>query len=105
MKKTRLQENEFRSLVRTEISKIIKEEEGNTQEVPQEEPKAKGKEQDRGESVEKITSVYVRGLKNSLQQLTTEEMADAFNLVMDHFGLGRDGKMEVLRTIKNSIQD
>lgn len=104
MKKKHLLENEFRSLVRNEIAKILKEEEGNAQEAPKEEPKAKDQKQDRGESVNKLTSMYVRAAKNSLQDITSEEMAQSFDAIMTHFGLGRDGKMEVLRTIKSAIE-
>lgn len=104
MKKTRLQENAFRSLVRNEIVKILQEEEGDAQETPKEEPKAKKPEQDRGEILDKVTYSYVKAVKNNLQQLSVDEMADAFDSVMSSFGLGKDTKMEVLKSIRNKVQ-
>lgn len=107
--KSKLQESQLRSLIRNEIAKIIKEQEdeqipskerGADQEAPEkEEPK-----KDRGEALEKITYAYTKTLKNNLQQLSTEELADAMDSVLNHFGFGKDSKIEVLKTLKNKIQ-
>lgn len=107
--KSKIQENQFRALIRNEIAKIIKEqddeqipskEKGADQKAPEkEEPK-----QDRSEALEKITYGYTKTLKNNLQQLTADELADAMDSILSHFGLGKDSKMEVLRTLKNKIQ-
>lgn len=107
--KSKIQENQFRALVRNEIAKIMKEQ--DDEQIPsketgadQEAPKKEEPKKDRGESLEKITFAYTKTLKNSLQQLTTEELADAFDSVLSHFGYGKDSKMEVLRALKNKIQ-
>jgi hypothetical protein len=102
--KTKIQENQFRALVRNEIAKIIREEEemgnGDNQEAPKEE---KPKE-DRSDTLEKVTYAFTKSLKNNLQTLSADEMSDVFDSIMGHFGLGKDSKMEVLRSIKNKIQ-
>ncbi len=107
--KSKIQENQFRALVRNEIAKIMKEQEdeqipskekGADQKAPEEEKPKK----DRGEALEKITYSYTRALKNNLQQLSSEELAEVMDSILDHFGFGKDGKMDVLRTLKNKIQ-
>tara|TARA_R110000868_G_scaffold354932_3_gene616182 strand:- start:5663 stop:5998 length:336 start_codon:yes stop_codon:yes gene_type:complete len=107
--KSKLQENQFRALVRNEIAKIIKEQEdeqipsketGVDQKAPQ---KEKPKE-DRGDVLEKVTYTFTKLLKNNLQTLSPEEMAESFDSVMSNFGLSKDGKMDVLRAIKSKIE-
>ena len=107
--KSKIQELQLRSLIRNEIAKIIKEQED--EQIPsketgadQEAPKEEEPEKDRGEALEKITYAYTKSLKNNLQQLTSDELAEAFDSVLSHFGYGKDSKMDVLRTLKNKIQ-
>ena len=100
-------ENTLRSLVRKEITKIIKENEqipGEETAVDQEAPQEEEPEEDRGQVLEKITYNYTKALKNNLQQLSMDELAESLDSVLSHFGLGKDSKMEVLRSIRNKIQ-
>jgi len=101
-KSNKIQENAFRSLVRNEIAKVLREEEGDEQ-VPEKEKEEKPK-QDRGDILDKLTYTYTKSAKNNLQNLSSDEMADAIDAIMSNFGLGKDSKMDVLRTVKNKIQ-
>jgi len=107
--KSKIQENQFRALVRNEIVKILREQED--EQIPsekgspdQEAPKEEEPENDRSNTLEKITYAYTKSLKNNLQQLSTEELADAMDSILGHFGFGKDGKIQVLRALKNKIQ-
>lgn len=103
MKKlNKIQENTFRSLVRNEIAKVLREEEGDEQ-APEKEKEDKPK-QDRGDILDKLTYAYTKSTKNNLQSLSSDEMADAIDAIMSNLGLGKDSKMEVLRAVKNKIQ-
>jgi len=105
--KQKIQENLFRSLIQKEISRIIRENEQIPDEeapVDQEAPQEEEPEIDRSQVLEKITYNFTKALKNNLQQLSSDELADSVDSIMNHFGLGKDSKMQILRTIKNKIQ-
>lgn len=106
--KSKIKESALRSLIRNEIQKIIREqneqdpeaEKAAAQQAAQEEEP----ENDRGDVLEKITFNYVKALKNNLQQVSADEMADAISSIMGHFGLGKDGRIQVLQALKGKIQ-
>lgn len=107
--KSKIQESQLRSLIRNEITKIIKEqddeqipskEKGADQKTPEkEEPK-----KDRSDVLEKITYNYIKSLKNNLQDVSSEELASAMNSIMGHFGLGKDSKIQIIQSLKSKIQ-
>lgn len=108
MKANKLHETQLRSLIRKEISKILKEED---EQVPEKErgadkeaPKKQEPKDDRNEVLEKITLAFSKSLKNNLQQLSTEELASSVDSLLNHFGLGKDSKIEVLKSLRNKIQ-
>ncbi len=105
--KTIQKESTLRSLVRKEITRIIKENEqipGEEASANQEAPKEKEPEEDRSEVLEKITRSYSKALKNNLQQLSIDELADSLDSVMSYFDLGKDSKIQVLRSIRGKIE-
>ena len=104
--KKKIQENTFRALVRAEIAKVLREEEemATDQDVETEPEKEEEPEQDNSEVLEKLTYSYTKALKNNIQDLGANDLADAMDSIMSHFGYGKDTKMDVLRTLKNKIQ-
>lgn len=104
--KQKILENQFRALVRNEIAKIIREDEQTSDEedsTDQQAPKKEEPKVDRGQTLEKITASFVRTLRNNLQDVSADELADAFNSVMGHMGYGKDAKMNVLMTVKSKL--
>lgn len=106
MKKTpnRNDLNTLKSLVRTEIAKILKEEKGDAPQTPNEEPTDEKPKKDRGEVLQKVTIAFVKALKNNLQDVSPEELADSINAAMNHFQYGKDTKMGILRMLKNKLE-
>ena len=104
--KKKILENQFRALVRNEIAKIIREDEQTSDKedsIDQQAPEKEEPKVDRGQTLEKITASFVRTLRNNLQDISADELSDAFNSVMGHMGYGKDAKMNVLMTIKSKI--
>ena len=107
--KSKIQESQLRSLIRNEITKLIKEQED--EQSPDEEkgvdkkaPKEEEPKNNRGDILEKITYSYIKALKNNLQEVSAEELSNAMNSIMGHFGLGKDSKMRVIQSLKSKIQ-
>jgi len=90
--KKKILENQFRALVRNEIAKIIREDEQTSDKedsIDQQAPEKEEPKVDRGQTLEKITASFVRTLKNNLQDISSDELSDAFNSVMGHMGYGQ----------------
>ncbi len=102
--KSKIQENQFRALVRMEIAKIVREQEESPEEAPKKEEPKQDPEIGRKETLTKISNAYVKSLRNNLQEINVEEISDAFMSVMDSMGYSREAKVNVLRTIKNKLQ-
>lgn len=89
-------DNKLRALIRKEIQNIISEETD------------KGKSEDestnRVDALNKINAAYTRTLRNNLQDITADELADAFMDIMSSLGYERGMKIGVLRNIKNKLQ-
>ena len=104
--KSKIQENLFRTMVRKEIAKIIKEDEQDSdQEGGVVEPTAKEEkpEIDRDEVLNKITASFTKTITNHLQDVSLEELSTAFDGVMSRLQYSKDMKMSVLRTIKGKL--
>lgn len=92
--KEKLKESQLRLLVRGEIRRLLEQGGEEEQEV----------EQSREELLDKVTHAYARMLKNSMQSVTTEELADSFTSVANAFGFGKDMKMELIRNMRSKIE-
>lgn len=105
--KSKIQENQFRAMVRKEIAKIIREDEQNTDQesnATQAPSKEEEPEIDRDQVLEKIAASFVKTLRNHLQDVSSDELATAFDDVMNHLQYGKQTKMMVLRTIKGKLE-
>ncbi len=110
--KSKIQENALRSLIKNEIKRLLEQDEEQassqqsgtepTAEKPVEDPKQD--DQGREQALTKISSAYVKSLKNNLQNITTDELSNAFESVMNQLGYSKEAKINVLRAIKNSLQ-
>ena len=104
--KSKIQENQFRAMVRREIAKIIREDEQNSdQESGATKSTAKEKEPeiDRNEVLNKIAASFTKTITNHLQDVSLEELSTAFDSVMSRLQYSKDMKMSVLRTIKGKL--
>lgn len=89
-------QKELRDLIRKEIQNILSE---NVEKNQTEEPA-----DNRADVLTKINSAYTRALRNNLQDVSSEELADAFMDIMNSLGYERGQKIGVLRSVKNKLQ-
>lgn len=104
--KSKIQENQFRAIVRREIAKIIREDEQNSDQesgASKSTSKEEKPEIDRDQVLEKIAASFVKTLRNHLPDVSSDELATAFDNVMNHLQYGKQSKMMVLRTIKGKL--
>lgn len=88
----------LRKIISKEIANILKEE--NEPIDSQKEPTT----DNRVESINKATSIYIRNLQNSVQSISPEELTDALMNIMDTFQYTRSMKTNVLIGVKNKLQ-
>ena len=101
-KKTRLNENALRALLRKEITKILEAEE--TEKEPEEKEVPEPEEElGLNSKLEAITSNYIRKLKDSGVQVGTEELVEMLSTVIESFTNSSEQKLNVLKTIKTNI--
>lgn len=108
MKTNKLQESQLRSLVRNEISKIIKERQDEVPDkekaVDRETTKEKEPEEDRSTLLKKVTGSYLRSLKANLGDLTANEVVDAVDSLMTNLNFGKENKVNVIRGLRGRVQ-
>ena len=89
-------QKELRDLIRKEIQNILSE---NVEKDQAEEP-----EVNREDAMAKINSAYTRALRNNMQDVNADELADAFMDIMNKLGYERGMMIGVLRSIKGKLQ-
>ena len=101
-RKSKINENALRSMLRKEISKLLEaeEEQGNQQAQPEPEPE---EEQGLDPKLEAITNGYIRKLKDSGIQVGTEELTEMLSSVIERFTDSSEQKLNILKTIKTNI--
>ncbi len=89
-------QKELRDLIRKEIQNILSE---NVEKDQAEEP-----EVNRVDAMAKINSAYTRAIRNNMQDVNSDELADAFMDIMNKLGYERGMMIGVLRNIKGKLQ-
>ena len=103
-KKTKLNENALRALLRKEISKILEAEEveaGSEEEVPAEEPE----EQEAGldADLDAATNLYIRKLKDSAAGVDDSDLIEMVSNIVSAFATSSEHKLNILKAVKSNI--
>ena len=102
-KKSKLNENALRSMLRKEIIKLLEaeeEQEAPEQEAPEQEEEP---EQEIDPELEAITKLYIRKLKDSGVGVGAEELTHMLSTVIEHFVHSSEEKLNILKAIKTNI--
>jgi hypothetical protein len=100
-KKSKIQENALRSILRKEIAKIMEAEEEQAPE--QEMPEPEQEDQGLDPKLEAITGSYVRKLKDSGVQVGSNELIEMISSIIESFMDSNERKLDVLKAIKSNI--
>lgn len=101
-KKSKINENALRLMLRKEIVKLLEAEE--EQEAPeQEEQPEPEEEQGLNPKLEGITRYYIRKLKDSGAEVGTEELVEMLSTVIEQFTASSEQKLNILKTIRTNI--
>ena len=98
-RKSKINENALRSMLRKEISKLL-EVDGEQEKQPKKEPE---KEEGLDPKLEAVTSNYIRKLKDSSAQVGTEELVEMLSNIIERFTDSSDQKLNILKLIKTNI--
>jgi len=103
-RKSKINENALRSMLRKEITKLLEADE--EQEAPEQEEKPEPepqKEEGLNPKLEAITSGYIRRLQGSGVQVGTEELVEILSSVIERFTDSSEQKLSILKLIKTNI--
>ena len=106
-RKNRINENNLRSLIRKEITRIMEVDE--EEQVPVEEPEVEEPEVDQEEGLDPklqaINSMYIKRLKDAPVSVGTEELITMLSEVIERFDFTSEQKLSILKGIKlNTIR-
>lgn len=107
-RKNRINENNLRSLIRKEITRIMEvdEEEQVPVEEPVEEPEVEEPEIDQEEGLDPklqaINSMYIKRLKDAPVSVGTEELVTMLSEVIERFNFTSEQKLSILKGIKSN---
>ena len=101
-RKSKINENALRSMLRKEISKLL-EVDGVDDKQPEPEPEPEEEEQGLDPKLQAITGGYIRKLKDSGAQVGTEELVEMLSSVIERFIDSSEQKLNILRSIKTNI--
>lgn len=105
-KKSEINENALRLMLRKEIVKLLEAEqeqeapEQEEQPEPEEEPE---EEQGLNPKLEGITRYYIRKLKDSGAEVGTEELVEMLSTIIEQFTASSEQKLNILKTIRTNI--
>jgi len=107
-KKSKINENALRSMLRKEITKLLEadeEQEAPEQdEKPEPEPEPEPQEEEGlNPKLEAITSGYIRRLQGSGVQVGTKELVEILSSVIERFTDSSEQKLSILKSIKTNI--
>jgi len=103
-RKSKINENALRSMLRKEIVKLLEADE--EQEAPEQEKQPEPEpeeEQGLDPKLEAITSGYIRKLKDSGAQVGAEELVEMLSSVIERFADSSEQKLNILKSIKTNI--
>ena len=105
-KKSKINENALRLMLRKEIVKLLEAEE--EQEAPEQEEQPEPEEEPEEEQglnpkLEGITRYYIRKLKDSGTEVGTEELVEMLSTVIEQFAASSEQKLNILKTIRTNI--
>jgi hypothetical protein len=105
-KKSKINENALRLMLRKEIVKLLEAEE--EQEAPEQEEQPEPEEEPEEEQglnpkLEGITRYYIRKLKDSGAEVGTEELVEMLSTVIEQFTASSEQKLNILKTIRTNI--
>ena len=101
-RKSKINENALRSMLRKEISKLLEVEGDDVQSEPKPEPESE-EEEGLDPKLEEITGGYIRKLKDSGAQVGAEELVEMLSSVIERFIDSSEQKLNILRSIKTNI--
>lgn len=103
-RKNRINENNLRSLIRKEITRIMEvdEEEQVPVEEPVEEPEV-DQEEELDPKLQAINSMYIKRLKDAPVSVGTEELVTMLSEVIERFNFTSEQKLSILKGIKSNI--
>jgi hypothetical protein len=103
-KKTRLNENALRSLLRKEIVKIL-EADKESEEAPQEKPKEEPKEEEPGlpADLEAATNLYIRKLRDNASGIEDGDLVEMVSSIVSAFTSSSEHRLSVLKAVKANI--
>ena len=103
-RKNRINENNLRSLIRKEITRIMEVDE--EEQVPVEEPEVEEPEVDQEEGLDPklraINSMYIKRLKDAPVSVGTEELVTMLSEVIERFNFTSEQKLSILKGIKSN---
>ncbi len=105
-RKSKINENALRLMLRKEIVKLLEAEE--EQEAPEQEEQPEPEEEPEEEQgldskLEGITRYYIRKLKDSGAEVGTEELVEMLSTVIEQFTASSEQKLNILKTIRTNI--
>jgi len=103
-RKSKINENALRSMLRKEITKLLEADE--EQEAPEQEEKPEPEpEEEEGlnPKLEAITSGYIRRLQGSGVQVGAEELVEILSSVIERFTDSSEQKLSILKLVKTNI--
>jgi len=105
-KKSKINENALRLMLRKEIVKLLEAEE--EQEAPEQEEQPEPEQEPEEEQglnpkLEGITRYYIRKLKDSGAEVGTEELVEMLSTVIEQFTASSEQKLNILKTIRTNI--
>ena len=102
-RKNRINENNLRSLIRKEITRIMEvdEEEQVPVEEPVEEPEV-DQEEGLDPKLQAINSMYIKRLKDAPVSVGTEELVTMLSEVIERFNFTSEQKLSILKGIKSN---
>ena len=102
-RKNRINENNLRSLIRKEITRIMEvdEEEQVPVEEPVEEPEV-DQEEGLDPKLQAINSMYIKRLKDAPVSVGTEELVTMLSEVIERFDFTSEQKLSILKGIKSN---
>ena len=107
-KKSKINENALRLMLRKEIVKLLEAEEEQEAPEQEEQPEPEPEEEPEEEQglnpkLEGITRYYIRKLKDSGAEVGTEELVEMLSTVIEQFAASSEQKLNILKTIRTNI--
>lgn len=103
-KKSKLNENALRTLLRKEIVKILEADEAES-DTEQQAPTKEPAEQEDGLSpdLSAATSLYIRKLKDSVDGVKDADLVEMVSMIVSAFTSSSEHKLSVLKAVKSNI--